>query len=711
MNNPAAKTSNRANDKLAIGTGLLALAVLVSAASAQDAADPGLPGIDISEWKCKFCEFEEGWSSEITLGIGYVTDDSFKFGEYNGLQDEGAYLIADAYARYRGEDAAYLDLTAYDLGLDTRSVLIEGGKQGNFDLYLRYDEIPHYISDSVETPYRGSDKLHLPSNWVSAGSTAGMTELDGDLHSVDLETKRKRLGVGFAITTESPWSYSVDLRHDEKDGKQGIAGAFFFKAAQLVEPIDYVTDEVDLALNYTRREFQASLAYYGSTFNNQNRSLTWENAYDPVVAGADEGQLALPPDNEFHQLSLSVAYQLNKTNRVSAQYAVGRMKQNERFLKATLNPNLVLPELPADDADAKIDTTNARLQLVSQASDNLQLTASFTRDKRDNKTPQRMYDWVTTDEFVNSPRSNLPYSYTRDTINLKADYDYTRGVSMGFGVDRDERERDFQGTDKTIEDSVWSSFRVRNIENLFLEVKLAYSQRDASGSESVSAVDPPQNPLMVKYNLADRDRGAISMYASFIPYPDYTVGIGLDFASDDYDNSEIGLTDAQEIGINLEASTMLTEATTLTAFGGVQIIESSQAGSAAYAQPDWSADTRDRFYMVGFGVNHALIEGVLDIGADISRSRSRGKVELKSGAPGDSFPDVKTSLDSFKMYLNYRVDDNLSLQTTYLYESYDSSDWAVDDVDPDTVSNLLAFGEDSPSYHNNVVTLSMRYQF
>ena len=33
--------------------------------------------------------------SDIELGIGYVTDDAYFFGRYNGLQTEGAYLVGD----------------------------------------------------------------------------------------------------------------------------------------------------------------------------------------------------------------------------------------------------------------------------------------------------------------------------------------------------------------------------------------------------------------------------------------------------------------------------------------------------------------------------------------------------------------------------------------------------------------------------------------
>ena len=48
---------------------------------------------------------------------------------------------------------------------------------------------------------------------------------------------------------------------------------------------------------------------------------------------------------------------------------------------------------------------------------------------------------------------------------------------------------------------------------------------------------------------------------------------------------------------------------------------------------------------------------------------------------------------------------------SYWYESYDSQDWHLDGVQPDTVGNLLAFGNQAPQYRVNVLRLALRYSF
>jgi len=695
---------------------LLVLIAITSPPSlvAADDESSAIPAVDTSKWKCKYCEVEEGWSGDITPGIGYVSDDSFKFGEYNGLNEQGTYLIADANLRYRDEDAGYLDLSISDFGLDTRSLSVEGGRQGSYELFLNYDELPHFISDSGSSPYLGigSDSLTLPPAWVAAGSTGGMTGLVPSLQEVDLETKRKQLGAGVTFTIDSPWEYTIKFRHETKQGNKRAAGSFFFNSAQLVEPVDYVTDEIDASISYSADKWQAKFAYFASTFSNSNKSLTWQNAYTPLAAGADSGELALPPDNQFQQFILSAGYQISDRSRVSGNIAFGRMEQNEALLAATQNVNFGALAVPSNNSvNAEVDTTNAKLIYTSMPTDRLRLSATYSYSDRDNKTPQLVYDWVTTDTLLATQRTNQPYSFTRNLIKLNADYKYTKSTRFGAGIDLDTNQRTFQEVDKTDENTLWGRLRVRNLDNMNLEFKFAHSQRNASSYEAVSATVPPQNVLMRKYNLADRTRDTVGIYANLTTQSEYNIGLNLDFSTEDYDKSVLGLIDGRTFSIGGDMSTMLSQDTSLILFIGHEQIKSSQAGSQTFSVADWFASNDDSFNNIGIGVTHVVIKDRLDIGADYTKSHSSGSITVSGGGSDPAFPDLRTDLDIFKFYANYRIDEMLSLRVAYWHENYDSSDWSLDGVSSDTVSNLLALGELSPSYSNDVVKLSMRYQF
>jgi len=687
---------------------LILLYAQVAAVAAADNAAP-----DTSQWVCKFCEFEEGFSGTLDLGLGYVSEDSFKFGEYNGLNEKGGFLIGNATLRSRGENANYWNVDGSNLGLDTRSLGVGGGKKDKYKLNLQYDELPHYISDSVATPYlgSGSDTLTLPGTWVPAGSTAGMTDLANSLQPVDLETKRTRLGLGVTLDVVRDWEYAVKVRHETKEGMQRIAGTFFFNAAQLVQPVDYVTDQVDASASYTGSKWQARLAYYGSTFNNNNTSLTWDNPYTSTPGVDDRGQIALAPDNEFHQILASAGYSFSDKTRASADIAFGRMTQNQAFLAPTLNSSLAVPALPQSSLDGRVDTLNANLKVASTLTDKLRLNAAFIYDDRNNKTAQAAYPWVTTDQIVNPARTNLPYSFTKSTAKLSADYRATMRSRLSAGYDYETHERTYQEVAKTNEHTLWGKIKTRPLDDLGLIFKLAHADRSNSGYVVVPEISPPENPLLRKYNMASRTRDSAGLRADMSAWQTVNFGFGVDYANDDYSKSQIGLTESRDVTYSADASALLAENTSLHFFLTREKIKSSQAGSQLFSTPDWTGENNDAVDTAGIGVKHALIKNKLDIGADYTKSYSRGEVVVNTGAPDPAFPDLISKLGSVKLYATYRLQDNMSLHGAYWYESYKSENWQLDGVTPDTISNVLALGEQSPSYFVNVVMLSLRYKF
>lgn len=664
------------------------------------------PAVDTSQWRCKYCEFEEGYSGELELGAGYVSDDSFKFGEYTGLNDEGGFFVGNGNARYRSEDATYVDLSVTDAGLDSRSLSIEGGQQGKYKLFLRYDELPHFISDTAKTPFRGTggESLTLPPGWVPAGTTGGMTDLATSLQAEDLETERKRIGVGASFIPSSRWEYAVKYRHETKEGKTGMAGSFFFNAAQLVAPVDYVTDEVDVSASYTRRKWQAKVAYHGSLFNNKKESLTWQNPF-----GADTGQLALPPDNQFHQIAVSGGYQLSDRTRAIGDIAIGRMKQDESLFPATESDISVLQ--PRDSADARVDTLTANFRVISALTDKLRLNAAYTYNERDNDTPRSTYNWVTTDTVVAVPRTNLPYSFSKNAVKLNADYRFAKRMKVGVGYDYDTYKRTYQEVDRTKEHTFWGKLTVRAKDNVNLTMKLAHAERNRSNYQAVSEIEPPQNPRLRLFNMADRTRNTAGFHASVTPWDRITVGLGADYSKDDYSKSALGLTDSKEANINADASVILTEDISLHAFLSHEIIKSKQAGSQSFSTPDWFGKNKDTIDTAGIGVTYQVIKDKLDIGADYTISKSDGEITVDSGAPDPEFPDLSTKLNSLKLFATYRLKDAISLQAAYWYESYDTDDWTIDGVSPSTIPNVLSFGEQSPTYDVNVFTLAVRYKF
>ena len=695
-------------------TRLLPILILSMQAMTATAADTD--PVDTSKWKCKFCPFEEaGFTGQLDIGVGYVSDDSYKFGEYNGLYKQGAYFIGDADLRVRGEDAKYWDIRATNLGLDSRSISIEGGKQGSYKLLFSYDELPHYISDSTVTPFLGvgSNNLTLPASWVRGTSTATMTDLSNSLHDQNLETKRKRLGLGATLIASGNWQYAVNFRRETREGTQAVGSSFFFNSAQLVMPVEYVTQQIDVSASYARDKLQAKFAYYGSLFSDDNTALTWQNPYSSAN-GADSGQLALPPDNEFHQIMASLGYDVSEKVRATGEIALGRMTQNANFLAPTVNTSLAgYPfALPRNSLDGEVDTTNVNLKLASTLTPDLRMNLAYIYNGHDDKTPQAAYTWITTDSLVNAvTRTNLPYSFTQTKLKFDADYRFTGSTKLTAGIDNDVNKRTYQEVSNTTENTYWAKVKTRAPKNVEVTLKLAHAVRDVGNYEVLPWLNPAENPLLIKYNMADRDRDQGALRIELLGLEDMTIGFGIDYAKDNYTNSVVGLTESKDITYSADATAILSEKTNLYVYLNHEKINSTQLGSSTATTPDWTGQNEDTVNTLGLGVKHTFIEKKLNVGADYNVTKSRGKVLVDTGAVGAGFPDNTVDLQTLKLYATYQMRDNLSLKGTFVYERFDSTNWSIDGVAPDTIPNVLSLGAVSPTYNVHVIMMSLRYKF
>jgi MtrB/PioB family decaheme-associated outer membrane protein len=690
---------------------------LLSALGALSAAASGALAAEPSQWKCETCPFDKaGTSGTLDVGLGAVSDDSAKFGDYTGLNQKGAYLVAGGAMRYRGEDGQFGSLKASDLGLDARSLAGEYGKEGLYTLRLGYSEIPHYLTDTAMTPFlgNGGGVLTLPAGFPAVDT--GSMPLASTLQPVELGFKRSRLDASASWLLGQGWSTRLSLRHDVKDGTQRTAGSFFSTASQMAAPVDQVTDQVEISASYFSQRLQATLAYQGSLFRNGQESLTWTNPF----SGVRNGQLALAPDNESHQIFGSAAYEITPKIRASGEFAVGRMTQDAAFLAATLNvydpatnpSGLVVPALPAQSLSGQVDTFNASVRLTATPIERLLLNASYARDVRDNQTPSLAYPAVSTDMFLGAvPRINQPFSFTQDRFKVSADYRWQGSTKTSVGVDQNYIQRTLQEVVTTRETTLWGQLTARPLANTSLMLELAHSERDNEGYGIAAWITPPENPLLRKYNLADRTRDKARLRADFTASESVNFGVSADVADDNYGQSSIGLTDGRSVSYGADVSWAITDQTQLSMFAQSEQVRSGQAGSQLYGQPDWWAQNKDEVDLVGMGIKHVALSGKLELGADLTFTRSRSDITVDAGPTSPPFPTATTSMDRFKIHATYKLKDNMSITGGWWYERYDSQDWRLDGVQPATIPNLLAFGAQAPRYNVNVLSVALRYGF
>jgi MtrB/PioB family decaheme-associated outer membrane protein len=672
---------------------------------------------DTSQWKCETCPYPKGTSGTLEAGVGNVSDGSRKFGDHTGLERQGTFAVLGGTLSHRSEAGGYwADLDAADLGLDTRSVLGRAGREGLYSLQLGYAEFPRHLTEGAASPYLGigSDTLTLPTGvGFPAATTAGMP-LAGTLRSIELGTKRQRYELGGSFVGMDRWVYRVSLRREVHDGTRPGASSFFSTAAELAFPVDQVTDQFEVSASYSTTRMQATLGYMLSQFRNDLDSLTWDNPFTPVVAGATRGRLALAPDNRFEQFFGSVGYQITPTIRASADFALGRASQDQAFLDSTINATLApgVPALPATALEGRVNTYAGNLRVTASPMPGLRVNAGWSHDERDNRTDAAGYPQVGTDMFLAAaPRSNTPFSFTLDRFKLGADYRGPGSWKFAAGIDHELRDRSYTEAVETRETTVWGRASVQARENLALAGKLSHGERDHSTYGVAVWFGAPENPLLRKFNLAARKRDSGGLRADLTVNDRLSLGLSADFANDQYDESLVGLKQARSASVAADLSFNLSDATQITGYVNSERIRARQDGSASFAAPDWSGRIKDRFETLGLGLRHAAIPGRLDIGADVSLSRSRSDIAVQTVVDEPPFPAARVSLDSVRVHATYKLSDRMSITGSLWHEEYDAQDWHVDGVLPATLPVLLSFGQQAPTYRVDVLRVALRVRF
>lgn len=667
---------------------------------------------DSTTEECEACAFDWEPRGYVEAGILWLEDDEPEFTDYRGFDRDGFFLNSAIDVIDRNEDGTYWSLQGQNLGLGSRNAAIRGGKQGTVDYFLDYQELNHDVYDPVKTVFSGAgtERLELPGGWTRGDTTKDLSGLDVALRNIDIELERKTLATGLQFFQGEHWDYNFEYTADERDGTRLMGGSFLLRSAILPEPVDDITHRFDLSVGYLAKLWQLRLAYHGSFFDNDNQSLTWDNPF--IVPGdAPRGRSAAAPDNSFNRLMLSGAFRPTRWLSGSGHIAVGRLEQDDSFVPATINPNIGPVGLPRQDLDAEVNTLNARLRLTGNATRRLTLKAEGFFDERDNNTPVDSYRQVDTDLFVAELRENRPYSFEKSGGELSADYRLTNNtdVSTGYGIERSEFT--FQEVDATDTDLYFGELRTRPAERVELRLRLGWEDRDIDGGYDPLAVAPTENPLLRKFNLADRDRREIRISGNYYASEQLSFGLNSVYADDDYHNSLIGLTKAVDRMVTLDASWSPGQYLNAYVYFTRQNIVSDIAGSESFGRPDWFAEHDDTINTFGGGVRAREIIPHLELGVDLAYTRSRGNISVDSRASDQKFPQLEADRISTRIYGEYSVSDRWSYRLDYWLEHYEQQDFFNDGVAPNTTDNVLTAGLQSPNYVIHAAGISARYRF
>lgn len=440
-----------------------AIAILCSVPAAADESNPTKEELTTPQ-------------NSVEVGAGGVSHGSYKFGEYNGLEDQGAFAIASFHlmggGAYDSSDATRWHLNATDLGTAARSADGDYGVQGRFRLNFKYDEIQHNVWDSYNTPYLGAggNVLTLPPSWQvpivpASGAAANARGLSGAVTAADvlvggtlraptaaqlaqaaaiqaadlpsfsaynLATTRNRYEIGANFLVAPKWELSATAKHETKTGAQAqstVTQASGEVAVTLPNPIEYRTDQVNLSFGRRSSKDFLQFEYNGSIFHNDVPFLRWTEWADPTKTMT----MSEAPANQMHQLTATAGGTFWETTRIVAFGSYSRMTQDEAYQYDIAQ----VPLAPVTSPQALVIDEAANLKISSRPLKRVSLDLAFKYDERRNETPVNIYGFYDNNSAaagtIMAPFAaalGVPAAQLGSNVNINENLPFSRKVTQ-----------------------------------------------------------------------------------------------------------------------------------------------------------------------------------------------------------------------------------------------------------------------------------------
>jgi len=190
-----------------------------------------------------------------------------------------------------------------------------------------------------------------------------------------------------------------------------------------------------------------------------------------------------------------------------------------------------------------------------------------------------------------------------------------------------------------------------------------------------------------------------------------SIGINFLFADDSYSKSELGITDSEENRVSVDFNWAVSDKTSLYINAGSESIDATQLGSETLAGPVWQASHDDQFNHYGGGFRIAELSEKIDLTLDYTHSDGETAILFSGqGVSTTPLPDLESTMDSLNLAMNYEVSERMDLNFGLRYERFETADWALDGVQPDTIPVILTMGADAYDYDVWVVGIGVRYR-
>lgn len=452
-------------------------------------------------------------TSTIEAGALGTSQKSTKFGEYNGivtgekLNPIGNFNVRGGNAYDSKDGTRRWEVSGKNLGTTSSEFTGSISNQGKWTFDIGYDDLTHYTTNNYQTPFvegMGGNSFTLPANFgviYAASSTLAVGQACNPatvpncvnglvtpyssrtlsaaqlaaMNAVDVGQTNQKTSFNAGFNLDREWSAQIGFSHLKQTGAKLIgsgstasgvgatntiapifantnAASQWTREANMIlmNPTNYVTENLNLLINWVGEKAHLHAAYTGSLFHDENRGLYWQspfiNATSNVAATALPGNfitnvMSTPPSNENHQLSLNGGYDLKPTTKLVGGLSYGVNTQNEAFL---VDPTLLITQAPSRTSlNGRVATTHADLKLTDRSIQNLSLSAGLKYNERNNTSPSMRMAFQDIRGNNQAPVQvvNTPYSNRSTLLDLGAEYKLSKTQSVRAGFEHEKVKR------------------------------------------------------------------------------------------------------------------------------------------------------------------------------------------------------------------------------------------------------------------------------
>jgi MtrB/PioB family decaheme-associated outer membrane protein len=652
---------------------------------------------------------DKGPKTTFSLSIGGQggtgLNESSKLQEYEVIK-RGLILLNAAF-QWQGANGRYLRFQGSNFGQDDQSASMVWGKESSWKLNLSLDQNPRWFSNTGASLYsqNAPGEFRLPdgmrdtlqriwSPWRGTGSTEPAAPTNSNdnrfwsyrdylsgAQPVDLRYVRKTAKASFDFIALKDWNFTVSLQRESRNGTQpfvftGTGGPGLVEIAQ---PIDYTTDELRAALDFTRGRFFADGSFSFSKFTNdvpfstvdnpqmlQNVLYYWNPAVQAnYVTGSNTMRLWNAPDNKALNLDLSAGLTLPLRHTITLTFQTGRMSMDRALIPQSTNPLLATSATAPDpnfslipeyrSINAKFDTQLVMFNVSGQPLRNFGYSGYYRSYELKDKMEEYIFrSTVSRDGSGSYSATGLSTGlsgYKQDALKGEVHFTPLRGVKLGLNAGRkktsyDDREY-LDITDTSLGVTLDANYKWAGFRGAYSNVKRTPGAFNPDGPETyvrpytladdgtTKVYDLGNQPGFFMTDLTKRTGNFYNAALTLTPLNNFAATFFYQGLDNDYPDTDVGLKTMEMSNLGLDLVWTLSQRVSLN--GGL-IAEKYNMDSNFWYSPQNGAPSsttlinpEDRYwnfienkaYTYQLGFRWDIIPDRLDFASDFDYSKGR----------------------------------------------------------------------------------------